>query len=97
MNVVLERKVANILIPGVDISADEKAFDQLLEIHCLKKQLFSELVKGEANFEEIFEALEAFIGTSNIDAYLLDVCPKLDRLCNHLSSEFRIQNSEFCI
>ena len=82
MGVFLERKVGDILIPGVDISSDEKAFEQLFEIHCLKKQLFSELVKGEADFEEIFEALEAFIGTSNMDAYLLDICPKLDRLCN---------------
>ena len=82
MGVFLERKVGDILIPGVDVSADEKAFEQLFEIHCLKKQLFSELVKGEADFEEVFEVLEAFIGTSNMDAYLLDVCPKLDRLCN---------------
>ena len=82
MGVFLERKVANILIPGVDISAEQKAFEQLFEIHCLKKQLFLQLVKGEADFEEIFEALEAFIGTSNMDAYLLDVCPQLDRLCN---------------
>ncbi len=82
MNFELERKISNILIPAVDIPDDEKAFEQLFEIHCLKKQLFSELVKGEADFEEILEALEAFIGTSNMDGYLLDVQPKLDKLCN---------------
>ncbi len=82
MNVLLERRISNILIPAVDISTDENAFEQLFEIHCLKKQLFSELVKGEASFEEILEALEAFIGTSNMDGYLLDVQPKLDKLCN---------------
>ncbi len=82
MNVSLERRISNILIPAVDIPDDEKAFEQLFEIHCLKKQLFSELVEGEASFEEILEALETFIGTSNMDGYLLEIEPKLNNLCD---------------
>ncbi len=82
MNVSDKRRISNILIPAVDILDEEKAFEQLFQIHCLKKQLFSELVEGEASFEEILEALETFIGTSNMDGYLLEIEPKLNNLCD---------------
>lgn len=80
MSVFVERQIARILIPDVEVIADKKAFDQLFEIHYLKKQLFAELVKGQADFEEIFEALETFIGTANMDAYLLETSIKLEGL-----------------
>ncbi|MDJ0576579.1 MAG: hypothetical protein QNJ65_15600 [Xenococcaceae cyanobacterium MO_234.B1] len=86
MNFELERKISNILIPAVDIPSSENVahnnFEELFQIHCLKKQLFSELVEGEASFEEILEALETFIGTSNMDGYLLEIEPKLNNLCD---------------
>lgn len=83
MSVELQRQVSSILIPDVDVTyQDELIFDQMFAIHVEKKKLFHDLANGEADFEEVLEALEVFIGTSNMDGYLLDVTPKLDYLCN---------------
>lgn len=80
MSISLERQYSSILVPEVFTS--EAEFDQLFHLHCLKKQLLSELIDGEADFEEVLEALETFIGTSNMDGYLMDIERPLNQLCD---------------
>lgn len=77
-----ERQVANILISPVAFTGDDLALKQEFSLHAEKKKLFQDLLYGDATFEEVLEALETFIQTGNMDAYLLDVCPQLDRLCD---------------
>ena len=82
-NVKLERKISNILVPGVSTSLKDNDFNQLFEVHCLKKQVLASMVgNDETDFEGMLEALEVFIGTSNMDGYLLDISPHLDNLCD---------------
>lgn len=82
MSIKIQREISQILIEDVKFNLDEKSFESEFELHIIKKRMFHELVEGEANFEEILEALESFVGTSNMDVYLIDVCPQLDRLCD---------------
>lgn len=79
-DIYLERSISNILI--FEVNLNDSDFKQLFEMHCLKKQLFAELTNHQASFEEILEALEVFISTSNMDSYLLDIEPKLNKLCD---------------
>ena len=43
MNVLLQRKVANIYIPPVDVLDDKQAMDQLIAIHIEQKNFFAAL------------------------------------------------------
>lgn len=77
-SVHIEREFSSILVPGVNFS--EPNFEELFEIHCLKKQLLAELIKGECDFEEILEGLEALISTKNMDNFLVNVENPLTQL-----------------
>lgn len=76
--VLLLRKVANIYVPPVDVIEDKAAFDQLFELHVEQKRLLQDLLVGGVDHEEVLEALEAYIGTPNMDRYLEQVEPQLD-------------------
>lgn len=76
--VLLLRKVANIYVPPVDVLEDKAAFDQLFELHVEQKRLLQDLLVGGVDHEEVLEALEAYIGTPNMDRYLEQVEPQLD-------------------
>jgi hypothetical protein len=84
-NVLLTRKVADIFIPSVDILDDTKACEQLLDLHCEQKLLFNSLLTGDANFEDMLEALEAYVGVSQMDEYISEIevgVEDLNLLCN---------------
>ena len=74
------RKLANIYIPPVDVLDDVRAVEELLELHIEQKRLFSDLVAGGINHQEILEALEAYIGISQMDEYIASTEQQLDEL-----------------
>ncbi len=77
---LLLRKVSDILVPPVDILQEEKAFDQMFAIHCEQKLLLQDLLIGGVDYEEVLEALEVYLGTPAMDAYIHRVEPQLDQL-----------------
>ena len=85
---MLERQLANIYIPEVSLTMDSEEVENAWKLHCQQKVLFKELVDADANSEEILEALEVFIGTSNMDGYILDVEPEL----NHFLAANNLQD-----
>lgn len=76
---MLERKLANIYIPDVSLGVDEELIKASWQIHCQQKILFKEMIDGDCDSEEILEALEVFIGTQNMDGYLLDIEPQIEQ------------------
>ncbi|ELS04810.1 hypothetical protein Xen7305DRAFT_00045460 [Xenococcus sp. PCC 7305] len=66
----LLRKVSSVYVPPVEVLEDEKAFDDLFQLHIEKKRLMKDLIIGGVNHQEILEALEVYIGTSNMDSYI---------------------------
>lgn len=75
-----ERSLSNIYIPPVSTeNQNTQEIEYLWKLHCQQKLLFRELITADADSEEILEALETFIGTSNMDAYLLDIEPQLQQ------------------
>lgn len=78
--VLLPRKVASIYIPSVQVVEDKDLFDSMFEAHCQQKLLFNDLIKGGVNHEEILEALELYIGTSQMDSYIASSEQQLDEL-----------------
>ena len=77
---LLLRKVANIYVPPVDLLEDKAAFEQMFELHVEKKRLLNDLLVGGVDHEEVLEALEAYIGTSNMDNYIEQTEQQLDLL-----------------
>ena len=76
--VLLLRKVSDILVPSVDIIQDETAFSEMFALHCEQKQLLQDLLLGGVDYEEVLEALEVYVGTAAMDAYINRVEPQLD-------------------
>ncbi|MEO1006901.1 MAG: hypothetical protein AAFW67_13910, partial [Cyanobacteria bacterium J06638_38] len=66
----LLRKVSSVYVPPVEVLEDEKAFDDLFQLHIEKKRLMKDLITGGVNHQEVLEALEVYIGTSNMDSYI---------------------------
>lgn len=77
-----QRQLADIYIPEVDLSLDSAEVAAAWVNHVQQKIIFRELVNGGADSEEVLEALEVFIGTSNMDGYLLDIEPQLENFWN---------------
>ena len=77
---LLLRQVSDILVPPVDILQDEKAFDEMFELHVEQKLLLQDLLRGGVDYEEVLEALEVYLGTPAMDAYIHRVEPQLDQL-----------------
>lgn len=77
---LLHREISNILVPSVDVLEDKAAFKQLFAIHCEKKLLLQDLITGGVDHEEVLEALEIYIGTSKMDAYIDQIEPEMDCL-----------------
>ncbi len=76
--VLLLRKVSDILVPPVEILQDEKAFDEMFELHVEQKLLLQDLLVGGVDYEEVLEALEVYLGTPAMDAYINRIEPQLD-------------------
>lgn len=77
---ILLRKTASIYIPPVQVIEDGDLFDSMFESHCQQKLLFNDLINGDVDHEEILEALEAYIGTSQMDNYIAATEKQLDEL-----------------
>lgn len=75
---LLLRKVANLYVPPVNVLEDKAAFEQMFELHVEKKRLLNDLLIGGVDHEEVLEALEAYIGTSNMDNYIEQTEQQLD-------------------
>ena len=78
--ITLRRKVANILIPPVEVLKDKKAVDEMFAIHCERKLLLNDLIKGGVDYDTVLDACEAYLGTSAMDNYIKQVEPQLDKL-----------------
>ena len=76
----LKRKVADILIPPVNVLDDKQAFKQIFDIHCERKMLLDDLVKGGVDYYTVLDACEAYLGTSAMDEFIQQVEPQLDKL-----------------
>ena len=76
--VLLLRQVSNAFIPAVDLVEDKEEFDHLFALHVEKKRLLQDLLVGGVPYEEVLEALEAYIGTSNMDSYIEETEQKLE-------------------
>ena len=77
-----QRQLADIYIPEVDLSLDSEEIEAAWVNHVQQKIIFRELINADADSEEMLEALEVFIGTSNMDGYLLDIEPQLENFWN---------------
>ena len=80
MSILLQRYVANIYVPPVEVLDDMGAMNQMLAAHIEQKQLFADLLSGEVDHEELLEVVEAYVGTNNMDSYIDSTEQQLDRL-----------------
>lgn len=67
-------------MPPVEIIDDDKAMNELLEAHYEQKQMFKDLLTGEADLEELLEVMEMWIGTPNMDRYVAETEEKLNKI-----------------
>lgn len=77
---MLSRELANIYIPPVNVLNDSDAMNELMTLHIQQKMLFKDLITGGIDHEEVLEALEAYIGTKNMDDYIISTESQLDKL-----------------
>ena len=82
MNVLLQRKVANIYIPPVDVLDDKQAMDQLIAIHIEQKNFFAALATDDTCHEDVLEYVETYVGTRNMDTYIDSTERQLEQLTN---------------
>ncbi|MGD1920405.1 MAG: hypothetical protein ACFCAD_16900 [Pleurocapsa sp.] len=80
MSVLLQRKVANIYIPPVDVMEDREAMNQLLAFHVEQKNFFAALVEDDICHEDVLEYVETYIGTRDMDNYIEVTEQQLDQL-----------------
>ena len=57
-----------------------QAVKQMFEIHCERKMLLNDLIKGGVDYETVLDACEAYLGTSAMDDFIQQVEPQLDKL-----------------
>ena len=70
MSVLLQRQVASIYIPPVDVIDDKTEMNQLLALHIEQKNFFAALVQDDICHEDVLEYVETYIGTVNMDSYI---------------------------
>ncbi len=80
MNVILQRKVANIYIPPVDVIDDREAMNQMLAHHVEQKNFFAALATDDVCHEDVLEYVETFVETRNMDAYIEQTEQQLNQL-----------------
>lgn len=80
MNVLLQRQVADIYIPPVDVIDDKAAMNQLMDLHILQKQFFAALVEDDICHEDVLDFVETYIGTHQMDSYVVQTEAQLDQL-----------------
>lgn len=77
---ILQRKVANIYIPPVDVIDDRQAMDEMVAIHVQQKNFFAALVEDQTCHEDVLEYMEMYVGTRNMDSYIDSTEQQLNKL-----------------
>lgn len=80
MSVLLQRQVANIYVPPVDVLDDKQALNEIFALHIEQKHFFNALVDDDACHEDVLEYVETYIGTQNMDDYVERTEQQLEQL-----------------
>ena len=82
---MLERKYANILVDPVSCNLPDDVLAELFRQHVAKKQLVRELVSQNASHDDVLDAMEMYVGTKNMDNYLITRKEDLNNFFDSLS------------
>lgn len=80
---ILQRAVASIYVPPVDVIEDKAEMDRLLTIHFEQKQFLKALITDDICHEDVLEFMETYVETRNMDAFVENSERQLNQLIDY--------------